>query len=227
MKVIENFEGFCTQLLEAGFTMGGENAEGIFSLCSRFDDVIQWHTDNQDTDPWQWRIRVLDERDDVAYAKVFFGKSGYISRYWYPCFLSARRNGISLEEAYEAGAVSAEARRIYRLVSDNGGLPVHAIKSLGGFTREEKTRFDSALVELQMKMFITMCGQQRKVSAKGASYGWSSTAFCTVEDFWGQGVTDKSRAVKPEEAAQRIRAQVFLLNPQAKERKVQKFIFGR
>lgn len=225
MTVIRSFEDFCGQLLEAGFSMGGENAEGIFSLCGRFDDVIQWHTDQMDTDPWQWRMRVLDEREDVAYAKVFFGKSGFITKEWYPYFLSARRNGLSLEEAYEAGMVSAEARRIYRLVADNGGLPIHAIKGLGGFTREEKSRFDSALVELQMKMFITMCGQQRKVSAKGESYGWSSTAFCTVEDFWGQGVADKSRAVTPEEAAQRIRERVHLLNPEAQERKIQKFIF--
>ena len=29
-----------------------------------------------ETDPWEWRIRVLDERDDIAYAKLFYKKSG-------------------------------------------------------------------------------------------------------------------------------------------------------
>lgn len=57
--------------------MGGGNAKGVFALIP-FDwreeppgCPVRWHTGDADTDPWEWRMRVLEERDDVAYAKVF------------------------------------------------------------------------------------------------------------------------------------------------------------
>lgn len=47
--------------------------------------------------------RVLEERQDLAYAKVFFRTSGYIARQWYPSFFAVRRRGETLEQAYIAG----------------------------------------------------------------------------------------------------------------------------
>ena len=58
-------------------------------------------------------MRVLEERDDIAYAKLFFKKSGFITREWYPYFLSARRSGFSFEDAYYGGTISNAAKRVY------------------------------------------------------------------------------------------------------------------
>ena len=88
--MIRNYSDFCEELLKCGFSMGGGNARGIYALISFDwknvppDSPIVWHTGDPETDPWEWRMRVLQERDDIAYGKVFFGASGYITKEWYP-----------------------------------------------------------------------------------------------------------------------------------------------
>ena len=98
MKQILNYAGFVEALLQAGFSMGGGNDEGIFALIPwnweetpPYPTPVRWHTGDAETDPWEWRMRVLDERTDVSYSKVFFKKNGFITRDWAPYFLSARR----------------------------------------------------------------------------------------------------------------------------------------
>lgn len=63
-------------------------------------------------------MRVLEERDDIAYGKVFFGTSGYITREWYPLFLAVRRRGMVFDEWYDEGKASqlekASTRRSVR-----------------------------------------------------------------------------------------------------------------
>ncbi len=225
------YEDFVDELMRCGFSSGGSDAE-IFSLIPwswqeepPYETPVRWHTGDPRTDPWEWRMRVLDERRDIAYAKCFFRKSGYITRDWYPCFLAVRRKGKSYEEAFDGGEISREADRIYRLIREHGALPVHMLKDLSGLEKR-KSAFDRALTELQMGLFITMCGRQQKLSRMGQEYGWSSTVFCTTEDFWGREVFEAAAALSPAEAVKRITARVFELNPQARPKRVAKFIEG-
>lgn len=198
--MIQSYSDFISALLDSGFSMGGGNSEGIFAAIPwnwqeepPYDTPVRWHTGNPETDPWEWRMRVLDERNDIAYAKLFFKKSGYITKAWYPYFLAVRRGGRTLEEEYEDGVISQYAKRIYELVVENEVLPLHAIKQLGGFAKENASKFDRALTELQMKLYLTMCGRQQKLSRKGEEYGWSSTVFCTVEKYFGDAVMKQNR----------------------------------
>ena len=227
---ITGFSDFCEELLKAGFSMGGGNDEGIyavvpFSWNNKPDNTnIQWHTGERETDPWEWRIRVLDEREDIAYAKLFMNKSGYITKEWYPCFLAVRRKGKSFADAYADGEVSHFGKRIYDLISQHGVLPLDVIKKLGGFSKEDKSAFDRAVTELQMKMFITICGRQQKTAKTGEEYGWASTAFCRVEDFFEKSVFDKAAKLSQDEAALKIKEQILKLSPDAQEKKIKKFI---
>jgi hypothetical protein len=223
---IHNFDDFVSELNKAGMSIGGENSEGIFTLCNHFSDNIDWHTENPETDPWEWRMRVLNERDDIAYAKLFFKKSGYITKDWYPYFYAVRRGGRVLDEEYYEGKISSYAKNIYGLIRDNINLPLHMIKQMGGFTKEDKSKFDAALTELQMKMYITMCGKTRKLSKIGAEYGWSSTVFCITENLFDAEVYELAGDITYEEAYQKIEEQIYLLNPEANEKKVRKFILG-
>ena len=100
------------------------------------------------------------------------------------------------------------------------------MKELAGFGRENKAQFERGLVELQTKMFITMCGRQQKRSQKGEEYGWSSTVFCTTEHFWGEEVLEKADQIKTEEAIDKISERILLLNPSAEKKKILKFIKG-
>lgn len=232
-KLIKNYDDFVKRLMDAGFSMGGGNSEGIFSLITwnwneqpPYDTPVKWHTGDPETDPWEWRMRVLDERSDVAYAKIFFKKSGYITKEWAPFFIAVRRGNMSFEEVYMEGVVSNYAKRIYSVILEHGTLPLHAIKQLAGFGKDDKSQFERALIELQMKMFITMCGRQQKISKKGEEYGWSSTVFCTTESFWGEDVFEKATEVNQNEAIKKITEHIFLLNPKADQKKILKFIKG-
>lgn len=233
MKEIRNFADFCAVLCEAGFSMGGGNADGIFAAVpwswdqpAPYPTPVRWHTGDAETDPWEWRMRVLDERDDIAYAKLFFGKSGYLTKEWYPLFLAVRRNGETAEDAYRSGTLTPVARRIYETIERGGAVALHEIKRLGGFSREENAQFERGLTELQLRMFVTMCGRRRKQSASGQEYGWNSTVFCTVEDFWQQRDV-RLPVCDPNEACVALEQQVLRLNPDADGRKIRKFIRGK
>lgn len=156
MKIIHHYNDFILDLQEAGFSAGGENDEGIFTLCGYFGEEIHWHREEPDTDPWEWRMRVLYERDDIAYGKYFFKKSGYIIREWYPYFYAVRRGNAELTDEYETGTISQYGKRIYELIEEYKELPLHLIRQYGGFGKEDKSKFDLALTELQMKFYITM-----------------------------------------------------------------------
>jgi len=230
---IQGYQDFVKVLTESGFSMGGGNNEGVFSIISwnwneapPYDTPVRWHTEDKETDPWEWRIRVLEEREDISYAKLFFKKSGYITKEWYPFFLAARQDGKSFEEAYFDGTISHTAKRIYELFSKNKVLPLHEIKTQGGFSKEEKAAFDRALTELQMKMYLTMCGSRQKVSQKGEEYGWSSTVFCTPENFFGKDVCEQASKITKKEAIRQIEEQIYHLNPKAEPKKIVKFITG-
>ena len=224
MKEIHNFGDFLDNLYKAGMSMGGENEEGVFALSRFFGEEICWHTQQQKTDPWEWRMKVLHEKKDIAYGKFFFKKSGYITQEWYPYFYRIRRGNRELEEEYSAGNVTSYAKRIYELLVEYRELPLHLIKQYGGFSKEDKSKFDSAITELQMNFYITMCGNARKKSKKGEEYGWSSTVFCLTEDFFEGDVIKKALALSYEEAYENLEKQIFLLNPWADLGKVKKFI---
>ena len=227
--MVQNYDDFCTQLLRAGFSLGGGSDKGIYAVVpfdwtqQPEDTPVRWHTGDPETDPWEWRMRVLEERDDIAYAKLFFRGSGYITREWYAYFIAARRQGLSFDEAWEDGKITELSRRIYEAVRDNGRVAMHDIKRLAGLVGETSAHIEKAMTDLQAAMFLTICGRQQKRNAFGELYGWSSTVFCTPEEFWH---TDDFGDIPPEEAADKIRARVLELNPGAQEKKIRKFIYG-
>ena len=224
--MIQCYNDFVAALLSAGFTVGGHNGEGVYALGEQFGDRVNWHTGDPDTDPWQWRMRVLDERNDIAYGKMFFRKSGFITRDWYPYFLAARRGGLEFEDAYADGAYSNAAKRVYTVVAERGALPVHTLRQHAGFGRDEASAFERALVDLQTGLFLTICGYAQKRSQAGVEYGWMSAVLCTIEQFWGAEVFDRAAALTERDAADALTRQVLTLNPQADPKKMRRFIYG-
>ena len=230
---IRSYSDFCAALLEAGFSMGGGSKDGIFDVVSfswndepPYETPVRWHTGDAETDPWEWRVRVLSDRSDIAYGKFFFKKSGYITREWFPYFIAARRGDATLTEHYMDGHVSQTAKQIYGLIagSERGALPVEEIKRLGNFVKEDKSRFDRALTELQEGLFITMCGASHRLNAKGEEFGWKSMMYCTTETFWGVDVFREADALGSSDAIAAIAERILMLNPNADAKKIAKFI---
>ena len=226
-EVITSFAEFCEELIACGFTLGGVNAKGIFTILSPenttipADSPIKWYTGDPETDPCEWKYRVMEECSDIAYGKVFFGTSGYITREWYPLFLKVRRQDMSMEDWYDRGKVSQLEKGIYDTIAENKRISQYALKCRFGVTPENTDRFDRAMTNLQKRLFITMCGQEMVKNDAGIEYGWGSTLFCTVEEFW-RG--DLSQEISFREAYQRIHDRILKINPDADEKTIRKFI---
>lgn len=232
MTGITGFDDFTECLLKAGFSMSGV-PKGIYSVIpyswneqDLFDSPIKWHTGDPDTDPWQWRMRVLEERSDIAYGKLFFGAAGFITEEWYPYFLAARREGRDLDGAYADGLITAAEKRIYETVQSIGRVPLTDIKTFAGFGKDETNAFNKAISGLQAKMFLTVCGRTRKRNRQGEEYGWDITVFCTPEEYFGEEITEKAADISRTEAFEKISARVYQLNPDAKKNAVKKFILN-
>lgn len=174
-----------------GFPWAGATQRGFFR-SARFWIPLCTPIRDPETDLWIWRIRELEDRT-LTYGKVFFGKSGWLSRDWYPVFLAARRRGRTLDEMYGEGLIGRLDRDLYRVVAQAG-------------------------------LFLTICGETRKVSRTGEPYGWPVSLFCTPEAFFPGDVWEESLRIAPEEACFRIREQIARLNPQADKQAVRRFI---
>ncbi len=230
---LENFDDFCSILKTSGFSMGGGNPKGIYSVVpftwehqDGLDTPVRWHTGDPETDPWEWRMRVLEERDDIAYGKLFFSTSGFITDEWYPYFYSLRRRGMTFEETYSEGLISNTAKRVYDIIKKEGVAAFHEIKKIGGFTKEENSLFERTITELQMRLFITMCGRTQKMNSIGIGYGWNISMFTPVETFWEERNVCLEE-IDEDEAYAKIKERILLLNPDAEEKNINKFIFGK
>lgn len=224
IQKIDTFPSFCTALREAGFSMGGSNDEGIFSLCTYFSENLVSHTGNAETDPWEWRIRGITECNDLAYSKLFFNKGGWITKEWFPYFMAVRREHKTLTKMYSDGLISHAAKRIYDVIRDSPDIAFHEIKMMVNCDKSQTYKFEAALTMLQMKMFILISGQKCKLSKEGKEYGWPVTTFCTTENFFGEEIFDLSCEIGQDEAIERITEQILFLNPNADHRVIPKFI---
>lgn len=216
---IHNYADFVKALRLAGFSMGGENGEGIFTLCDCFAPNIQWHTGDAETDPWTYRMRVLSEKERIGYGKIFLQKGGYLTREWAPYFIVLRRSGAALQDMYQEGRVTHLEKQIYGLVEEKGEAALHEIKAV-----VSDKGLETALARLQTSMYLTISGQTMKLSKDNLPYGWPVTTFCTTETFWGPDITKAAAALSKDEAREAITRQIKVLNPEAQEKAIRRFL---
>ena len=128
-----------------------------------------------------------------------------------------------LESGFSMGGGNAGLleKKIYESIEQNEHMALHDLKRECGITKETSGQFDRALTNLQKNLFITMCGRKQKVSSQGKPYGWNSTVFTTVENFWGEDLTTD---ISVQEAYKKIRERILFLNPKATEKDIKKFI---
>ncbi len=218
---LSTYVHFLEALNDLGFLPLSRNLAD-FPNVGAMTDGSQWFTDDPDTDPWQWKTRLVDERAG-AFGKLLGGRPSFISREWYPFFLAARRGGESFEDAYEEGRMSRECQRIMALLEEGRPLAVHEIKLLAGFDKDSQSRFEGALTTLQMGFFITVSGAVRKTTLLGQPYGWPGTQYQAVEAWAWPEALERAAAMQPQEAAQRIVERVRHIKPEVGEKMARKF----
>ena len=231
-ETIHGFQDFCRELHKAGFSVGSwtGNDEGVFSLNPWFGDNIQWHTGDYETDPWQWRIRSVTECEDIAYAKLFFKKAGWLARSMYPTLMAVRRSHRSFDEWYFDGQVSDMEKRIYRAVEEAeraGTFPSLAdLKRTAAGQKTDQSRFDAAITSLQMRMFLTIAGETFRFSQTGQTYGWPITTFRLTDHLFGEDMFAASCRISRQDAIENLTHHIIELNPDARDRVIVKFIAG-
>ncbi|MCK8058657.1 MULTISPECIES: hypothetical protein [unclassified Fusibacter] len=224
MKIerISDFESFCTELSKIGFCLSGDNGEGVFSLEPYYAEDIEFHTGDDEKDPWQWRIRAVREKDSISYGKVFLNKSGWITKEWIPHFISMRRKSMSMDKLYSDGLIPAMDKAVYDHIVAN--VKSSLIDLQLRFGKENKSEIVKSLVNLQMKLLITTCDETTKISSKGEPYGWPLTVFCTIEEKFGEEVLEEAENLDPKVAYDDIVKQIRLLKADVDEKKMCKFI---
>lgn len=218
---ISKYDEFVKAIEDVGFMPLSNNCIDFINL-SDLTQPEQWHT-GLDSDPWQWRVKI-EEDGKAAYAKLFDKKPGFISLEWYPTFLAARRKGRSFNEIYSHGLISNYAKSIYELFQRKDNLAIYEIKALAGFSKELNSKYESAMCELQMGMFLTINGTKQKVSAKGDLYGWPATAYSTVEKWAGEKLIEKAHYMNPEDAIDEIIERISDFTESPDPKKIRKFL---
>jgi hypothetical protein len=216
---INGYGDFCAMLRMVGFSVGGDNGEGIFALSDYFGTGIQWHTGDPETDPWAWRMRVLTEESGIGYGKFFFHKGGYITEEWAPYFIAAKRDHQSYEDVYLSGHMSLMEKSICKYVQEKGEAALHEIKAAVG-----SKGLESSLAKLQTGMFITISGQTMRLSKENVPYGWPVTTFRLTDHFWAPDVMEKAYALSASEARERITLHVRKLNPNVEPKALERFL---
>lgn len=128
--------------------------------------------------PWQWR-QTLAEEGEIAYAKLFNGKYGFVSMDVYPHLANFRRDGYDFDARVDDGLVRDSERRLYELIAGGLKLSTDLRKTFSG------NSFESALAALQMRTYVTCCGFRQRVTRNGKPYGWEVAMYDVSENVFG------------------------------------------
>ena len=132
--------------------------------------------------PWEWRQTLAGERE-IAYAKLFNGKYGFVCMDAYPHLANFRRDGYDFDARVDDGLVRDQERRLYELIAGGMRLSHELRKAFSG------KGFESALTGLQMRAYVTCSGFERRRNKKGEPYGWEIARYETCEAVFGDACT--------------------------------------
>lgn len=194
--MLMTYEDFLDRVETLGFMTLSPLLPGLPSLSGETPENL-WHT-GLDTDPWRWKDRAAEEKR-LAYGCILGGHKGFVSQRMYPIFYAAYHPLLSMPEHWENGTVSQRTWQVWQLFEENGTLNISQVRrSLGVSRKEGASAVDNAIQQLQKEYYITMDGNDRKISAKGEFYGWPINRYRRVMDWvpagWLESTKDWSAA---------------------------------
>ncbi|MCU9614818.1 hypothetical protein OEV98_14840 [Caldibacillus lycopersici] len=193
-----------------------------FPSLNSITSTEHWYTDTE-FDPWMWRTKF--SADGVAgYGKFLKKKSVLISRRLLPYVKKVLGHSESMEERYYNGVVSKDAFTVYEIIKNEAGIDTRALREKAGLKeKENKKRFDNALLELQGTMDIVISGIQVKTNAEGEKNGWSSTSFETYES-WEKRNKVEAPEINEEEAKSYLKAHFLKVASNESIKKIEKIL---
>ena len=165
---------------------------------------------------WKWKGEVITEGGHV-YGKFFAGKTGFISRTWWPDFCNYRR---SKHPTPEEGSIE---EAILLTLAEHGSLITRELRALCGFDGPKmRSRFDGFVTRLQMATRIVTEDFVYPTDRHGNEYGWGWSLLTTPEQLYGRELCQCSRS--PEESFDRICRHLQTICPEATEKQILRMV---
>ncbi|HEY73386.1 MAG: hypothetical protein DRJ03_07545 [Chloroflexi bacterium] len=222
LRTVEDARAFVE---EVGFChfwpiKGIEMPNLFHAIAGRVRPVPMEHDGPDITKCWSWKDQALDKQW-WYYAKLFRRRATLVSLDLLPAVYACTENyGNLLDylEEYRAGTMTAEAKWIYEALLDHGPLDTIQLRRKARLSaRSAKSRFDRALVELQVGLKVVPVG----VARTGA---WNYAFYYELFQRWFPEISEQARGIKRSEA-RRILALQYLDNVVAVDRRIIKKVF--
>ncbi len=200
--MLMTYEAFLDRVETLGFMTLSHLLPGFPSLSGETPENL-WHT-GLDTDPWRWKDCAAEEKR-LAYGCILGGHKGFVSQRMYSTFFAAYHPSLAMLERWEAGNIKQRTWQVWQLFEENGTLNISQIRqSLGVSRKEGASAVDHAIQQLQKEFYITLDGNDRKISAQGEFYGWPVNRYRRVMDWAPAGWLDNAGEWSPAEAREMI-----------------------
>ena len=183
--LLTNYDDFVARVESLGFMALSNLLAGFPSLGDETSESL-WHT-GLESDPWRWKDRVAEEKR-LAYGCILGGHKGFVTQRLYPIFYAAFHPALSMPERWSSGTINQRTWQLWQLFEARGALTTsQARQALGVSGKRGASAVDTALRQLQREYYITVDGNQRKISAKGEFYGWPVNRYKRVLDWAPDG----------------------------------------
>ncbi len=202
--MLKTYDEFIARVSELGyFPFYGRFIAGMPTIADETLEA-QWHTGDEETDPWQWKDRAAKERK-LAFGCILGGYKGFVSQRFYPLFYAACHPAETVEERYANGELSQSAYMLYQLFEGGGELSTADIRKAAGTSKKNgATRTDAAMKHLQKEYLVTVCGNRRRVSLDGQEFGWPANTYCLVTEWAPKGWLDGAADIPARDARRMI-----------------------
>jgi hypothetical protein len=140
---------------------GVETPNLFHAIAGRVRPVPMEHDDPDIGKCWGWKDQALDKKW-WYYGKLLRRRATLVSLEMLPYFYALSENYGSLDDylqEYEDGRMTAEAKAVYEAILENGPLDTVRLRREARMSAESaKSRFDRALVELQVGLKVLPIG---------------------------------------------------------------------
>jgi hypothetical protein len=194
---------------------GAELPNLFHAIAGRTRPVPMEHDDADISKCWGWKDDSLDKKR-WYYGKLLRRRATLVSLDLLPYFYALSENLGSIDDylaEYEDGKMTAEAKAVYEAILENGPLDTVRLRREARMSANSaKSRFDRALVELQVGLKVLPIG----VARTGA---WNYAFTYELFQRWFPGVPEQARGIKRSEA-RRVLVLRYLDNVVATDRKM-------
>ncbi len=185
------------------------------AIAGRVRPVPNEHDDPDGSKCWGWKDCALGERW-WYYGKLLRRRATLVSLDLLPTFYACSENYGDLDDylqEYADGLMTAEARAIYEALLEHGPLDTVRLRREARMSAESaKSRFDRALVELQVGLKVLPIG----VAEAGA---WRYAFLYELLPRWFSDIPEQARHIERNEARRTLVSR-YLDNVVAADRKM-------